>query len=368
MIVQSNASTTVTIDGTSYLYFGGTNYLGIAHRPELLDKAAQAFKNYGFSAGASRLTSGENSLILSLEKQLAEFGRSSNALVMPAGFIANSAVVDGVEDFTDVWVVHTQAHGSITAAISKSRKPVIKDDFNFTDDKRSFRQRHNLSTNTRLCVFAEPIDVMSGSLLHVPSLLAATEQSDLVVLDEAHSFGVLGKTGYGAQEHFAIDRPETLIRTGTFSKALGTYGGFILANKRIIDAVKLGSSAYKASTPLTPVVCAAAQEALRLVVEDAPNTVDKLKDNLSRLNNLLTERQVGNFIGQCIPIYNLANSPAVARLRDALPDRGICVPTVTSYFADYCEIGLRWTIQAGHSEGELQTLVSVISDNCSPQR
>src|ERR1700677_3640700 len=98
MVIEANKSTTVTVDGIEYIYFGGTNYLGLAHRPELMQASARAFEKYGFSAGASRLTSGENDLMLQLEKELSDFANAESAVVLPAGFMSNAVVVDAIED------------------------------------------------------------------------------------------------------------------------------------------------------------------------------------------------------------------------------------------------------------------------------
>ena len=97
MPIEANNSTSVTVDGVTYAYFGGTDYLGLAHRPELMRAAEKAFQSYGFSAGFSRLTSGESDLLLQLEDSLSEFARSEAALVLTAGYMSNFAVVDALD-------------------------------------------------------------------------------------------------------------------------------------------------------------------------------------------------------------------------------------------------------------------------------
>jgi len=355
--IEENKSTSVTLDGKQYLYFGGTNYLGLAHRPELLRAATAAFEKYGFSAGASRLTSGENDLMLSLEKELAAFARSENSVVLPAGYLANSAVVDGIDDQIDAWVIQEQTHGSIKSALAMSRRQVITDS---PAKGGSLRERHALPDSWKLGIFAEPVEPMTGRLLDCKALEQSARKSDFIILDEAHSFGYLGDDGVGALQHFNLKHGSRLIRTGTFSKALGSYGGFVVGSDEVVSAIKQKSHIYKSSTALTPVVCAAAAEALRLVVSDKVNTVDKLKSNIAFLNGSLEKLGCTDFRNNNVPIFYLRNSIEIAKLRESLPACGIYVPTVGSYFADFCQIGLRWTIQAGHSIEQLELLLAQI--------
>src|SRR5262249_54662437 len=123
MVLIANHSTAVTIGGKEYLYFGGTNYLGMAHRRELIEATDRAFEAFGFSAGASRLTWGKNELLLSLEEEQAKFANAERSVVLPAGFLSNQVVVDALDEVIDIWVMSKQAHSSIQSALRLSRKP-----------------------------------------------------------------------------------------------------------------------------------------------------------------------------------------------------------------------------------------------------
>ncbi|HEY9775163.1 MAG TPA: aminotransferase class I/II-fold pyridoxal phosphate-dependent enzyme [Planktothrix sp.] len=409
MPIQENRSTSVTIDGKDYVYFGGTNYLGLSRRPELMRAGAAAFEKYGFSAGASRVTSGESDLILLLESNLCAFALSEAALVVPAGYMANSMVVDGIDDMVDAWVILPNAHSSIKTPLRQNGKPIItySDDL----DGTSIRERNSIDSESRLAYILEPVDPLTGELFDLNSLVPKLRKHDFLILDEAHSFGVLGDCGRGALEHFALidsfqkhavgtgggapvagigtdnraahgamainvvaearrrgalQAPSALIRTGTFSKAIGTYGGFILASADVISQVKQRSGGYKASTALSPVVAGATIEAIRLIQSDRATTVDQLKHNIKLLNGILHELGVDQYRHNAVPIYYLRNSSAITKLREDLPSRGIYIPTVTNYFAEYCEIGLRWTIQAGHTNEHFRFLQQEFSRHLQP--
>lgn len=364
MVIEANNSTTINLDGKEYIYFGGTNYLGMAHRSELWSAATAAFERYGFSAGASRLTSGESDLLIELEHDLAHFAKEEDSIVLPAGFMTNRAVVDAINDEVDYWIISKYAHGSIKSALAHTGKVLMVDAFlpaEATGDRRSLRGRLGLP-ECRLGFFAEPIDPLLGWLQDIRALSHLVGDTDFLVLDEAHSFGVLGEHGRGALEHFNIPASNPrIIRTGTFSKALGSQGGFILASKQTAKLLKANSNSYKVSTPLSPVACAASLAGLRLLRDQPDSTIRQLRKNLGTVNEGLVEIGFGEFANNPVPIYHLPDSPKIAALREYLPKAGMYLPTVTSYFADFCEIGLRWTIQSGHSAQHLNQLLEAIA-------
>ncbi len=353
IVIQQNTGTSVVIEGRTFLYFGGTNYLGLAHRSELFSAAAEAFHVYGFSAGASRLTSGESSHLIDLELQLASFARSDSALVLPSGYVSNLAVVDALDDLVDVWVVQPHAHRSILSAIKQSRKKIV-----VLDQGRSPRDFDGCGADVRIAVFMEPIEPLTGSISDVGRVADELRSNDFLVLDEAHSFGVLG-TGKGAIEHFRLSDAPNLIRTGTFSKALGTQGGFVLGSGHVIALIIEKSGTYRASTPLSPVLVAATTESLRILSEEPDQTIDRLRENIRIMNahlaTLAPERSTE------VPIYYLCGIDGLADLQVAFRTGGLFVPQVGSYFAGLGDIGLRFTIQANHSREQLDLLASVMN-------
>src|SRR5262249_43022815 len=155
----------------------------------------------------------------------------------------------------DAWVIDRQAHGSIKAALALSDKPKFTSDFRLLDG--DLRERHHLSAGATLAVVAEPVDPMSGDLFDLSRLARSLSNHDYLVLDEARSLGGLGKSGKGALEHLGLQRlGSRLVRTGTFSKAIGSHGGYVLGASDVIADIKHLSGCYKSSTPLNPPACA----------------------------------------------------------------------------------------------------------------
>ena len=370
MILSGNASTQIKIGNAEYLYFGGTNYLGLAHREELFNAARNAFSTYGFSSGASRLTSGENEILLALESELADFAKVEAALTLPAGFMSNQAVLEGLDDEVDLWVISNRAHSSIRAAVKKTRKQVIEiDDLYAAELSLRHHPAIEADADLNLGVFVEPVDALTGRVNRIDHLIKKAWAQDFIVIDEAQSFGILGENGRGALEHFRVPRAQNIVRTGTFSKAIGTYGGFILAANSVIDLIKSRSDAYRGSTSMPPLLCASSRESLRLIREDR-SILSNLKGNIEFLNNLLVEAKLlerspngdGDANFQCTPIYYLLSFDNVSEKRMELFDKSICLPSMSNYFLGTKEMGLRFTIQSSHSLSELEALAQRLAD------
>lgn len=361
MLVEKNKSTLIRVRGRDYLYFGGTNYLGLSHRPELLQAATEAFADFGFSSAASRVTSGANVQLLSLEEELSAFAESDAALTVPAGFMSNTAVVQGIDPQVNFWVLDNKAHGSIKTAVQASGKPAVYYDAQSISANASFREQFSLPEDCTLGVFMEGLDALSGRLIDIPALIRKGLDRDFFIIDEAHSFGVLGDGGLGAVEEFNLAPGNRLIRTGTFSKAVGTSGGFILGSEETIDGIKNSSASYVSSTPLSPVMCAATRESLRLLREEPDTTINRLSANISLMNRALSNAGLDQFSIHRAPIYLLSGLPWIAELAAALSDSGICIPSMGSYFSD-AGLMLRWTIQAGHTPEQLGALAGKIGD------
>lgn len=358
MPIQENSGTSVTIDGIKYLYFGGTNYLGLAQRRELLEAALSAFNRFGFSAGASRLTSGESAILLELEQEMAAFSKSEAAMILPSGYISNFAMVDAIEDKVDAWIIQENAHKSITAAISQSRKPTFSLEIPANSKISSIPHLSLCPKNFRKAYILEPIEPMTGKLTDPTSVVQNLGAHDFLILDESHSMGVLGAKGKGAMERFNLSNKQNFVRTGTFSKAFGTQGGFVLGSRALVSQIIERSPSYRSSTPLSPVLVAATLESLRLLTENPESTIKKLTNNVKFMRNRLASLNISG--AEDVPIFHLSGLSNLSLIQAAIKDMRMFVPQVGSYFAGAENIGLRWTVQANHTDAELTLLSDTI--------
>jgi 8-amino-7-oxononanoate synthase len=356
-LIEGNLGTRVMLDGQPFIYFGGTNYLSMAHRSQLLEAGKSAFSKYGFSCSASRLTSGENDLLLELESYLARFAEFEAALVLPAGFLSNLAVVDALDDLVDGWLIQPHAHSSIRSALATSSKPIHITSHDAPPAGPVPGLEPGLEPGLKLGIFLEPINPLTGELTDVPAIAKAAPAGSFIIMDEAHSFAVLGTSGGGAAQHFNLDKTR-LISTGTFSKAIGAYGGFVMASREIIELIKEKSGSYRGSTPLSPVVCAAALAALHVIAEDRATTIDALRLNVDAVNQRL--RRPGLEKDSPVPIFYVLNPLELPALEEKLRASKIFVPVVGSYFKAACDLAFRWTIHATHKPDEIEQLLSLV--------
>lgn len=360
MTLSANGSTHVTIDGKEYLYFGGSNYLSLAHRKEIWQAADRAFQQYGFSSGASRLTSGENDALLCLEDELAAATESESALVLPAGFLANQTVVDGLSEQIDAWIINPHAHASIHSALGQSGKPVLLDAD--TAGGATIRERLHLSDEICLGIFVEEIDPLKGALHNVPAIANQAAKQDFLIVDEAHSFGVLGKSGMGCFEHYQFANAPNFIRTGTFSKAVGTYGGFVLASSKVIDQIKEKSLCFKGSTSLPPALCEATRASLSIIRSNNGELIAGLQDRMSYMSNALRSNGIVIEHNNLVPIYWLKLEQDISKILSFMIERAIYIPAMSSYFAGQGELGLRWTVQVCHKNEDFDLFSQVLAE------
>ena len=219
------ASTRVVRDGREYLFFGGCNYLGLAQHPRVLDATRTALEQFGLSSSASRETTGNTTPHHDLEQRLCAFARADDALLMPDGYTANLAALQGLEatGFTRV-VIDERAHRSLTDAARLAGMEIEPYAHADPEHARTLISRHD----TPCAVLTDGVFTAHGAIAPVPALLAALRPCDALVLDDCHGLGVLGPGGRGTAHHFGIDRDPKVLVTSTLCKGLGGSGGIIL--------------------------------------------------------------------------------------------------------------------------------------------
>jgi 7-keto-8-aminopelargonate synthetase and related enzymes len=358
LIVSGNKSTEIEIEGRKLIYFGGTNYLGMAHRKELLDAVNSAFERFGLSAGASRVTSGEHELLTDLEREIAAFCSAEAAIVMPAGFMANTAAAESIEEDVDAWLVDERAHASILQAVLKTGKEVIVYQTQLLD--RAFRERVGRAKG-RLGVFCETVNILTGQVTDLERIVNFVVPDDVIIIDEAHSLGVLGDTGGGiVTMRPSLRWPANLIRTGTFSKAFGSFGGFAVSSRAMIDQFHAKAPSLKGSTPLPPALCAASLKALEVARKEL-SLFDRLRGNIDLVNRKLIGLGFENFRDHQVPIFCLPDSPALQAIQADLKESRLFIPSMSKYtIRPGVEIGLRWTVQSGHTQEHFDELFGLL--------
>jgi 8-amino-7-oxononanoate synthase len=219
--------------------FSSYNYLGLAGDPRVIDAAKQALETYGTSASASRAVAGEIPLFAELERRLAGAYQVQAAVVTPTGFLTNAGLIAFVLGRDDLAVCDSLVHNSIVSGTQWSE--CRRASFNHNDpdalDRLLLRSRGHFE---RVMVIVEGVYSMDGDIAPLPDLIEVARRHDcLIMVDEAHSFGTLGRRGLGVREHFDLPGDAVDIWMGTLSKSMASSGGFLAGNEELIWAIKL---------------------------------------------------------------------------------------------------------------------------------
>ncbi len=295
-ILESSQGAYVTVNGKKYLNLCSNNYLGLASDERLKNAAIEAIKKYGVGTTSVRPLIGTNDLHLELERRLAEFKKTEAALVLTGGYITNLAVMQTLLTKEDIVISDEYNHASIIDAIRLSQvqhKFIYK--HNDTANLRSLtpeilelKKSKRADGKERVTVLiTDGVFSMDGDIANIPLLSAiANEIGAMLVVDDAHGEGVLGKNGRGIVDYFGA-HGQVDIEVGTLSKAFGVMGGFIAGDKEVVDIFRSSARQYMFTNALSIPDTAALIEAVK-IMEESDERVVRLWENSRILKQGLT--------------------------------------------------------------------------------
>ncbi len=276
------------IDGKRYLNFCSNNYLGLANHPALKEAAKDAVNRFGAGPGAVRVISGTNSLHIQLEQRIAEFKQVEDALFLTSGYNANLGTLEALVGKEDVIFSDELNHASIIDGARLSRARVVR--FNHADPQDlEAKIRENDGTYRRGLVVTDGVFSMDGDIAPLDRLYEVAERHGLMLMvDDAHGEGVLGRNGRGIVDHFNL-HGKVDVEIGTFSKAFGVAGGVAAGKKDVIEWLRQRARTFVFSSAATPADTGACLAAIDLV-ESSPGLVESLwksanyfKENLNKM-------------------------------------------------------------------------------------
>lgn len=359
-ILESAQEPLVRIGGRDFLLFSSNNYLGLANHPKLKEISKKTIDEYGIGAGASRLISGSMILHKKLEEEIARFKKTEMALIFSSGYMANIGTIPALVNKDDVIIIDKLCHASIIdgCKLSKARLQVYPHNDIETLDKVLRKNKHK---NKKL-IITEGVFSMEGSISFLPKILSlAKEYKALILLDDAHATGVLGNEGRGTCEYFNL-QDDSIIQMGTFSKALGSLGGFIAGSKDIIDYLRNKARSFIYSTALPPAVVAASIAALEIIGNE-PELREKLWKKVNYLKDSIKELgyDILSSPSQIIPII-IGSNKKVLKFSKSLYKRGILISAIRTPTVPPKTERLRITIMATHQESDLNYLLNALAD------
>lgn len=354
--ISSGCSAYIKIDGRKLLNLCSNNYLGLADDKRLRYAAIQAVSKFGVGTGASRLVLGGNTLHKRLEKVLANFKGQEAALIYSSGYSANLGIIPALVGRGDVAFSDRLNHASIIDGIILSRAELARYPHKDTQALEELLMAHKPEARgQKRLIITDSVFSMDGDIAPIPQLVNLAKKYDcLLMIDEAHATGVLGKNGRGVLEHFGIKRDERIIQMGTLSKAIGTLGGFVCGRKSLIDYLINRSRSFIFSTALPAGLCAGAIKAINIIKKDS-SLRRRLWDNADFLRNGLQSLGFNTLASQTpiIPVLTREPKLTMAFSRE-LFKKGIFAQGIRPPSVPEGSCRLRVTVMATHTIGDLK--------------
>jgi len=351
------------IGGREMVSWATYNYIGMSGEPDVTAAAKAALDRYGTSVSASRLVSGEKTIHQELEREIARFIGAEDAVTFVGGHATNETVIGHVVGPGDLVLHDALAHNSLLqgAVLSGARRrPFPHNDFDAADALLSqMRGQYR-----RVLVVIEGIYSMDGDFANLPKFIAvAKRHKSLLMVDEAHSIGVMGVRGRGIGEHFGVNPADVDIWMGTLSKALGSCGGYIAGTRTLVRWLKYTVPGFVYSVGLPPAAAGAALGALRLLQRD-PQRVEKVHANARLFLQLAREAglDTGSAGGSAIVPIILGNSMNSLRLSRALFARGINVQPILYPAVEERAARLRFFITSRHTPDQIRRTVTAMQE------
>jgi 8-amino-7-oxononanoate synthase len=348
--------------GEQLVSFANYDYLGLSGHPSIAEAVSNATAKFGVGALGSRLVGGERKIHAEFESAVAGFVGTEGSLATVSGYLTNVSLISHLVSSKDVIIVDCLSHNSIIAGAEGSGARVIQFRHNDID-----HLRHILRTQrqeSRNCLIAvESLYSMDGDLLPLPEVLALKEQyAAWLLVDEAHSIGVLGHKGRGISEHYGEDPKRIDLIVGTLSKTFVSCGGFVCGARKVIEWLKYRLPGFVYSVGISPIIAAAAYAALTLVVRE-PERIARLQYVseyfLTRARD--AGLNTGSAVGRGIVPVMFADFRSAMSAAKLLLDNDIYAPPIVHIGVPKSGHRIRFFLSAAHQPEQLEAAVSILT-------
>lgn len=284
--MSSKSGPEVFSNNRSMFMLSSYDYLGLVGHPYIEAATINAIKNFGTGTGGARMLAGTNQLHRQLEKKIATFKGKAAALACSSGYMANLAVISCIIQKKDRVIIDELAHRSLIDALFLAQVPFQKFKHNNPAHLESLLQKPTEAEKTFIIV--EGIYSMEGDICCLPEIIELKKKyKAYIIIDESHSFGLLGRNGKGVDEHFGISPADIDIYTSALSKSVPSGGGFIAASQQAIIFLQHAASAFVFSSAMSPMNTAAALAGVEIIEKEGPERIRKLFDNAEYLRRNL---------------------------------------------------------------------------------
>jgi 8-amino-7-oxononanoate synthase len=357
--IESEQDTVVIINGKKVLMFGSNSYLGLTNHPKVKAAAKAAIDKYGTGCAGSRFLNGTLDIHIELENKLARMVNKDAALCYSTGFQVNLGVVSLLAGRHDYLLLDELDHASIIEGSRLSFSKVLKFAHN---DMEALRNKLKLCHKDRIkLIVVDGVFSMEGDIINLPEVVRLAEHYGAsIMVDDAHSLGVLGKNGSGTASHFGLTDKVDLIM-GTFSKSFASLGGFIASDKEVINYIKHNSRSLIFSASMTPASAAAVLASIE-IMENEPERIKHLWDMTAlALNGFKSAGfDTGKSETPIIPLFIRDDIKALQLTQNLLED-GIFVNPVVSPGVPKEDSLIRYSLMATHTKEQVEISIEKIT-------
>jgi 7-keto-8-aminopelargonate synthetase-like enzyme len=354
--LQQCDRTYVRVGNRKLSYFSGCDYFRLASHPAVLAAASDGLKQFGLNVSASRLTTGNHRLYIELEAALADFFDAEAALLVPTGFLASHAVAQALAGNFSHALIDERSHPALIDAAQLLDCPILK--FKHRDAENFNRTVVRCGPEAKLIVLTDGVFAYDGSMAPLKKYLKVLPRDAVIVVDDAHAAGVIGKTGKGSLEVEGVSR-RRVIQCITLSKAFGCYGGAVLCDKRLREQILSRSRMFIGSTPFPLPLANAALAAVKILKKDK-GLRRRLNQNSERVKAALRRADLAlpETTAPIIPIE--LNSAAQGEpLKKRLLAAGI-YPPFLKYPGSPPNGYFRFIISSEHTQEQLDILIETL--------
>jgi 8-amino-7-oxononanoate synthase len=358
-VIECGQDTEVMLNGKRVLMFGSNSYLGLTNHPKIEEAAKRAIDKYGTGCAGSRFLNGTLDIHIELEQKLARYVKKDAALLFSTGFQVNLGVLSSITGRTDYLILDEYDHASIIDGARLSFSRTIK--YRHNDMADLEQKLANLPEEAVKLIAVDGIFSMEGDIVKLPEIVEIAERYGAnIMVDDAHSLGVIGDNGAGTASHFDLTDKVDLIM-GTFSKSLASLGGFIAGDEVLIDYLKHKARSLIFSASMTPASAASVIAALD-IIQSEPERIDQLWENTRYAKQLLHEEgfEMGPTESPIIPVYVRDNNKTFM-LTKMLQEEGIFVNPVVSPAVPSDASLLRFSLMATHTFAQIEEAVDKLS-------
>jgi 8-amino-7-oxononanoate synthase len=357
--ISSAAANVIKINGKELIMIGSNNYLGLTTHPKVIEASRTALQKYGVGCTGSRFLNGTLDIHIELEENLAEYLKTEAVLVFSTGFQTNLGTISCLVNKNDLILADRTNHASIVDGCRLSFGKTLKYKHNDMDDLERILQTRNGESATM--VVSDGVFSMEGDILDLPNLVKLKEKYGFrIMIDDAHSLGVLGHDGSGTATHFGLNEHVDLVM-GTFSKSFATIGGAIGADKYVIDYIKHFSRPLIFSAALPPPAVAAVLECLR-ITKSEPERIQRLIKNGDKMRRGL--RSMGYNIGATktpvVPVH-IGDDWDCFKFWKALYDAGIFANAIIAPAVTPGDALIRTSYTATHTDDQLDFVLETFA-------